>query len=127
LVRPSLVHPQACAFRKPSKARECVLVGVLGADAFTSREVDCLAAQVYRLVLAADQVHLDPALRRVEESAMRKRFDSEIGAESPIEMREDVQIERGGHAFSVVVRGLKDRSWLLEVEADEGEAIFEAD
>src|SRR5687767_529250 len=64
-------------------------------------------------------MHLDPAFRLVEEGAVAKTVQLEIGVEVAIEASEDVQVEGRGDARRVVVRGIQGRDVLSTVNADD--------
>ena len=77
-------------------------------NAVTGGEGQAAFAVLNRLAAAADQVHLDPALRFVVEGQVLKLTGLEIGVQNAVDVLQDVAIEGGGEAPGVVVGGVED-------------------
>src|SRR3970040_1031439 len=106
-IRPALDRREA---RGPSQLLELadrVLVGGLGVDRLPLPEAELAAVDRDRLRLHALQMHLDTAGRLVVEGAVAKRRKIKVGAELAIDAGEQVEVEPGGDAARIVVRGVE--------------------
>src|SRR5208283_1926184 len=74
-------HPSPARLgRNVGKAGWGVLVAVFGMDRLAGGERDRLAGHMHRLRIAADEMHLDPALRVVPQREVGERVGVEIGS-----------------------------------------------
>ena len=87
-------------------------------------EEDRLSSYAYVLARKALKMHLDPALCLVIGRHVAEPAEIEIRAQFPVETRENVQIERGGHAVRVIIRQMEEAAVLLEVVADKERIAF---
>lgn len=92
-------------------------------DALAGTKVEAPAANRDRLRNAADQMHLDPALARIIDCLVAKRGKIYVAAKLSIDSGQDVEIECGRNASSIVV-GLHQRLGIfLEIDANKQPAI----
>ncbi len=82
-------------------------------------EHDRAATDARRLIAAADQVHLDPALRLVPDCPVLERIQVKTAAEFPINPGQHVAVERRGHSMGVVVRWQEHLGCLDQISADD--------
>ena len=121
-VRPDTFHGEAAGLGQVSQGRETVLVGVLGVDRLARGEEERHAADTNDLVAAADEVHFDPPLGGVVEGPVGELLDVEVGAQFAIDPHQDVAVERGRDAPSVVVGGLDHARVLPQIDAEQESA-----
>ena len=69
--------------------------------------------------LAGLEVHLDPRRGLVVEGDMAPLARLEVAADRRVEVAQRIEVERGGDAEGVVVRGLEHRPRLDQVDADQ--------
>jgi hypothetical protein len=81
------------------------LVTVLGVNRFASLEVKIKlrVLDTYILLLRTLEVHLDPRLRGIPKRAMAEATGVKGGPQFPIQPMKDIQVERRGDSFAVVV------------------------
>src|SRR5947209_862250 len=103
------------------KLGEVVLVRVLRVHALARAEVDCEAERtdVDRLRARAFEVHLDSAPLRVVERDVAEGAQGEVRMKLSVDAREEIEVEGGGDAERVVVRGFENRGVFLEVCAEQ--------
>src|SRR3954447_1734563 len=79
---------------------------------------------MHRLVPSAFEKHLDAALAGVPPGAVRKPVEIEIATELAVDAREQVLVERRGHAERVVVGSDKIRLRLHKIDTDDEEGAL---
>src|SRR5271169_901628 len=94
-------------FEKASNALVRELVTVLGVNRFASLEVKIKlrVLDTYILLLRTLEVHLDPRLRGIPKRAMAEATGVKGGPQFPIQSMKDIQIERSGDSFAVIIGG----------------------
>src|SRR3546814_20525566 len=90
---------------------------------FTDGEVDAATADVGALCSVADQMHLDGGLLFVPARFVMELFDFKVGVKLAIDACEQIEIERGGHAFAIVVGSEQRRQILAQTDADDRPAL----
>src|SRR5450759_1887427 len=118
-VDPGLVGLETGAVSDGLEILDAVFVGNLRVDGFALAETQALAADAHELRGQAFEVHLDPALVFVVKSLVAKAPQLEIPAELAVDAREQIEVERGGHARRVVVGGVEHLLVFFQVDADE--------
>src|SRR5690349_24177828 len=68
------------------------------------------------------EMHLDAPSGLIEKGTMPKTREIEVRAQLAIDATKHVEVERGGDAHPVVVRGVEDRRILPTVDAEEERA-----
>ncbi len=108
---------QACRLQLPFDPLPAELGRDLGAHLLTLCELD-LEAKVHdghRLAFQGAQPHLDPLVLRVVDGHVGEALGVEAGSHLPVEHRQEVAVERCGHAQHVVVGSLEPGGVLHEV------------
>ena len=118
-VRPDTFHGKAAGFGEVIQGREAVLVGVLCVDRFAQGEQERHAGNTNDLVATADKVHFDPPSGDVVEGPVGELLDVEVGAQLAIDPHQDVAVERGRDAPSVVVGCLDHARILPQIDAEQ--------
>ena len=115
----TLAQPEAGLRRQAGEPVERVFIGVLGEYRLARAEAKRRPAEPDGLGPQADQVHLDALLRAHVIGAMGKRRDVDVGVQLAIHPLEEVQVEGGRDALTVVVCRPHDRLILVDVKADQ--------
>src|SRR3546814_8896091 len=111
--RTDTLFPYTTLFRS-----EFVLARAFRVYRFTDGEVDAATADVGALCSVADQMHLDGGLLFVPARFVMELFDFKVGVKLAIDACEQIEIERGGHAFAIVV-GIEHRRKILAQRSEE--------
>src|SRR5690606_12348753 len=69
------------------------LVRILGVDGLARPEVEIPAEDLHALRMQADEMHLDPALRRVPARIMHETREVEIPSQLAVDPREQIEVE----------------------------------
>ena len=88
-------------------------------DRFAAIEREAVVADVDRVRLARDEMHLDAPGHRVVEGVVAEPVQVEVAAELAVDARQQVQIERRSHALGVVIGGVQDVRVFLQIDADQ--------
>ena len=94
-------------------------MAAFGADVLAALDRHCLIADVYALVLLADEVHLDAAHVFDPNGGVLEGIEIEIGVQLAIEMTKRVEVELGRHPGGIVVRAMEHARVLAQIDADE--------
>ena len=92
---------------------------IFGVDRLAGAKIEPLPEERHGLRPRADEMHLDPALRVVENRLVPEAVEIEIGAEFAVGAGQQVQVECGGHPGGVVVGRHQPRAILAKVDADD--------
>src|SRR5258708_39356698 len=92
-------------------------VGVFRANPLTLPEWDLDVTEVDRLIVFADQVHLDASSVFIVGRLMPKTLKVEIGAELPVNAGQQVEVERRRYPFGIIISRLNDIGVFLQVPA----------
>ena len=76
----------------------------LGMNCFAFAESETLGRDRDRLRAQAQQLHFDATEILIVLRVMTKAVQVKIAAQLPIDARQDIHVERGGHARRVVIR-----------------------
>ncbi len=89
------------------KVRTSYLRGCLGMNRLTRLEIETLAIDRGGLRFPTHQVHFDRRIQLIPARFVREALQPKVAVEFTIDAREEIDIELGGDAFAVVVRGAK--------------------
>ncbi len=84
-----------------------------------SREAALAARPAHHQRAPRFEVHLDARFDGVEAGDMAPVGRSEIAAEHPVQVQQQVEVEGGGHAELVVIGRLEQRAGLDQVDTDQ--------
>src|SRR5258708_4132625 len=93
-------------------------VRVFRANPLTLPEWDLDVTEVDRLIVFADQVHLDASSIFIVRRLMPKTLKVEIGAEFTVNAGQQVEVERRCYPFGIIISRLDDIGVFLEVHAN---------
>src|SRR5688572_27857333 len=126
-VNPALLDPHPCRSRQLLQVVQRVLVRVLCPNGFPLREFKLALGYGYVLILLRYELHLHAAVDRIVEGMMPELTGLKIGAQLAVDPLEQVQVESGRHAASVVIGGLDRLRVLLQVRPQEHAASWTAE
>src|SRR5581483_11634610 len=96
-LRPSIAphrrRPESGSRGERAEAFHRVLVRVLGVDRLPGVEAKAVAPHAHALALERDEVHLDPAERRVVEGVVREALQVEPAAQLAVDPGEEIEVE----------------------------------
>ena len=96
---------------------------MLGDDVLAAHEAEPMPCDRDGLGFPADQVHLDPRLRRVPYRAMHELRELEVRVVGGVDVGEHVEIELGGHTFAIVVRAKQLVAICVRIRAEEDQRV----
>src|SRR4051812_4415407 len=101
-IEPAMLRDETGACGERLEFVDRVLVRILGMDGLACSELEMPVSHAHALTLAADEMHFDAARGRIVVCAMLELRKIEVAAKLAVDAREHVEVERGGHALSVV-------------------------
>src|SRR5436853_105158 len=116
---PPLLDAPAGLGGQAREAGKRELVGVLRVQGLARGEAEGAPRHMDRLVLQADEVHLDVALGGVPSGAMGEGLKIEVAAEFAVDALQQVQVERRRDPGGVVVGRDQRRLVLDQVNTDQ--------
>src|SRR3990172_21814 len=118
-IGPGLDREPARGAREALEFRDGVFVRVLGMNALALGEHERASEHARDLVGEAPKVHLDAALALIVDRLVREAAQIEVAVKLAIDAREQIEIERGGDAQTVVIGGKQDIQALFQIDAHE--------
>src|SRR5690606_36197105 len=104
LIGPELACGPARFFEQFRQAFTSVFITVLGVDPFALTEAAAMSVPADQYVVPGLQVHLDPAVCRIEQGDMLPVTHIEIRAEDAVDVAKDIQVECTSDAQGIVAR-----------------------
>src|SRR5471032_1375819 len=107
-IGPGLDLGKARKLKQRTEVSHAIFVAALGMDALARSKAACPTRPLHGGRMTRFKVHFDARAACIEQRAMAPVTQFEVALNQRIQMVEDVQIERGRNAQSVVVSRFKD-------------------
>src|SRR5262249_15635916 len=92
-------------------------------NGFARAKLEGLAANMHLLALAARQIDLDAAALPIVAGVVFKGSEMKIGLQFAIDARQQIEIEFGGDAGSIVIGDMQNARILDEISSDDQQCV----